>query len=122
MWRVERGDDKGSWTTFMCSPHRVGIDDLRGPSGPSGVNQLQGAFYMNDWPSPGNKTVFAGKPGWQARVRYDDTVVELYDWAQIPENEFAPPDEMKYLWGWKLVEEHHAAVPLEQLWPLSFVG
>lgn len=122
MWRIERCDGNGAWTTVMASPHRIGLDDIRGPPGPSPVNQTNGAFLMNDWPSPGNKSVFAGRRGWRARVCYDDTVVEVYDWAQVPENEFVPPDEMRYLWGWKLIERNTGKVPFEQLWPLSFVG
>ena len=120
MWYVQRSNDKGEWITMMHGPHRLRIDDLRGPPGPSPNNQLSGAFYMNDWPSPGNLTVFTGKPGMKACVRYEDTVVELYDWGKVPVNPRDP--ESDTLWGWKLVEQHHADVPFEQLWPMSFVG
>jgi len=75
---------------------------------------------MNGWPTPGNKSVFAGRRGWQARVRYDVALVELYDWDKIPENEFDPDTD--YLWGWKLVRDYKSNIPFDVLHPLSFVG
>lgn len=120
MFYVERVKDDGTVELMMTSPHRATIDDLRPPPGPSHINQGNGAFYMNEWPSPGNKTVFAGLPGWTARVRWNDIVIETYDWAEVPENEFDP--ETRYLWGWKLASENRSAVPFEELHPLSFVG
>ncbi len=122
MFYLERSDDKGNWTTLMASPHRIGVDDLHGPPDPpgGGASNVSAGSYMNSWPTPGNKSVFAGKQGWQARVRYNDIVIERYGWDKIPENEF-DPDTM-YLWGWKLVEEKRQAIPFEQLWPMSFVA
>ena len=120
MWHIERTDKEGNWHPMMLGPHRLKISDLRGPPGPPTGNQFTGAHYMNGWPSPGNLTEFAGKPGIQARVRYNDTVVELYDWGKVPVNPADP--ESDTLWGWKLIEQNHAQVPFEQLWPLSFIG
>ena len=116
MWRLDRGDDRGNWTTMMASPHRVRVSDLHGPHGDSNHN------FLDNAPSRDTNTVFTGKPGWHARIRHDDTVVEFFDWDLIPENEFEDPNdpETRMLWGWKLVEKNNVA--FEEMWPLSFVG
>ncbi len=113
MFYIERSDDKGNWSLMMASPTRIGIDDLRGPPEDSNHNYLSNS-------SPFNKSVFAGKRGWQARVRCDDTVVELFNWEKIPLNEMDPDSDTA--WGWKLIQEHRSAIPFEKLWPLSFIG
>lgn len=117
MFRVERSAGDGEWKLVMASPHRIGIDDIRAPPV---IASLGGGNLYGSTPSPDNKTVFAGKPGWLARVRYEDTAIEQYEWAKIPENEFDPDSDM--IWGWKLVHQAHSAIPAEKLWPLSFVG
>lgn len=120
MFRVERITADGDVQLMRACPHRIGIGDLAGPPGPHPTNQMNGAQYMNGWPTPGNATVFAGMKGWEARVRYNDTVIERFVWDKIPVNEFDPDSDT--LWGWKLVEQNHQAIPFEALWPLSFVG
>lgn len=122
MFRIERINPDGSIDLMMASPHRVTIGDLRGPSGPSHINQGNGAFYMNDWPTPGNKTVFSGRRGSRARVRWHDTVVEEYDWVLVPVNEFDPDPERPMIWGWQLASHNYESVPFEELHPLAFIG
>lgn len=123
MFRIERINPDGSTDLMMASPHRITIDDIRGPPGPSHVNQGSGADYMNGWPTPGNKTLFSGVRGSKARVRWHDTVIEEYNWELIPVNEFdTDPERAMMLWGWKLAYENRSAVPFEQLYPLSFAG
>lgn len=147
MFYIERIRPDGAVELMMASPHRIGIEDLRPPPGPSPINQNSGAFYMNEWPSPGNKSAFSGAPGYKAQVRWNDIVVEKYEWTKVPQNPFAeaildetekPANEMEaaffssvrdklelntdYLWGWKLIAERYNAVPFEELHPLSFIG
>ncbi len=113
MFYIERADEKGNWALMMAAPTRISVDDLRGPAEDSNHNYLGNT-------SPGYKTVFAGKRGWKARVRCDDTIVELYKWARIPLNEMDPDSDTA--WGWELVMDNRSAIPFEKLWPLSFVG
>lgn len=120
MFRVERSADGEDWTTLMASPSRIGIDDLHGPPGPHSINHTGGGDMFAGAPSPGNKTVLAGGPGWQARVRYEDTVIERYVWDRIPINELDP--ESDTIWGWKLIAQARHAIPAEKLYPLSFPG
>ena len=120
MFYVERIDDQGNVHLMMASPHQVGIDDIRGPPGPSSNNQLSGAFYMNGFPSPGNKSAFAGRRGWQARVRYFDQVVARYEWDRVPDNPFDADSDTS--WGWKLVEKNHVDIPPDRLWPINNFG
>ncbi len=113
MFYLERADDKGNWSLMMASPHRISVDDLHGPPEDANHNYLGNS-------SPGYKSIFAGKRGWQARVRCDDTVVELFKWTRIPLNAMDP--DSVTVWGWELVRENRSAIPFEKLWPLSFVG
>lgn len=114
-WRLERDDGGENWVTLMASPHRLNLEDLHGPS--AITSPIRSGDLYASLPIPGNKTVFAGVPGTKARIRYNDQLVELYEWAEIPINEFNL-DEGN-IWGWKLTVQHKAAVPFEELWPLQ---
>lgn len=118
MWYVDRADDQGNWTTMMASPTRVGIDDLHGPPGPHSNYHTFGGDLFGSLPSPGNKTCFAGARGWLARTRYNDTLVELYEWDKILDNPFDP--ESDYKWGWRMKTENYHCIPYEALWPQQF--
>src|SRR5215470_19534005 len=130
MWYVQRSNDKGEWITMMSGPHRLNIGDLRGSPGPAygpaisadglSMPRVCSGDLFSSLPTPGNLTVFSGKKGMQACVRYNDTITELYDWGKIPVNPADP--ESDTLWGWKLIEEHRIDVPFEELWPMSFIG
>lgn len=120
MFYVERSGDDGEWTMMMASPHRVGIDDLHGPPGPHSINHHGGGDLHKAQPTPGNKGHFSGRTGSEARVRYNDTIIERYAWALIPKNDLDP--ESPDVWGWKLVEEHRSSIPFEKLYPMSFLG
>lgn len=126
MFYIERGSGE-DWTLMMAGPHRLSLGDLHSApvhgyatSGTYTGGQQAGDLY-GSLPTPGNKTVFAGQRAphrdCQARVRYNDQVIELYQWDEIPVNEFDP--ETGYMMGWKLIEQHHVVVPVEELWPLQ---
>ena len=84
MWFLERSKlDTKDWDTLRMSSDPLSIGDVQGPSGA--------------YPPSG----FAGLPGMQARVRCDDSAVEVYDWDKIPEVPGDPNSNM--IWGWKLV-------------------
>ena len=118
MFYVERTDGNGTWTTLMAGPHRLGLDDVRGPPNADNKNyQNTGTAAHPPANSPWNKSAFAGLKGWQARVRYKDMVVERYEWAMVPINEL-DPDNSGWLWGWKLVERNAPPpIPLEEQLP-----
>lgn len=123
MFRIERINPDGSVDLMMTSPHRVGIDDLYGPPRSAVNNQMSGAFYLNDMPTPGSLSVFSGKEGSKARVRWNDVVFEEYEWHPlVPVNPRDPDTD--YLWGWRLTTDNRGAVPFEELHPVNvpFVG
>lgn len=107
MFHVERSDGAGNWTVMLVSPDPIGICDLHG----------QAETYPPSTP-PGFKSAFSGKPGWQARVRYKDTVLDVYEWEKIPLNPLDPDTELA--WGWKHLAHFHREIP--GLYPLSFTG
>jgi hypothetical protein len=114
VFRIERSADEwNTWDLMMCSPHRVTVDDLHGPP-----EDLHNQFPPTT--SPGNKSAFSGKKGWQARVRWHDSVIEIYEWDMIPVNEFDP--ETDTVWGWKMIYDNRRSIPAEKLYPLSFIG
>ena len=115
MWRVDRQDDAGNWTTLLASPTRVGVDDVRGTSVSAVIG---GGDLYASLPTPGNKSSFAGHRGCHARVRYNDTMVELYTWQKVLENPNDPDSD--YKWGWGKVAENYSCVPFEALWPQQF--
>lgn len=118
MWYVERKPDGEQWHTMMVSTTRIGVTDLHGPPGPHSNYHTFGGDLYASLPTPGNQTSFAGRPGWQVRVRHNDTMVELFDWDRILDNPADPDSD--YKWGWKLVAENYGCVPFEDLWPQQF--
>lgn len=112
MFYIERTDGNGTWTTLMAGPHRIGLDDVRGPPQADNRNyQNTGTAAHPPANTPWNKSAFAGLKGWQARVRYKDSVVERYEWAGVPLNTLDPDGGGGSLWGWQLVERNDADIP-----------
>lgn len=102
MWFIERSRlDSKEWDLLRISSDPMDMNSIQGPS--------------SGYPPSG----FMGLPGMQARLRCDDSAVEVYDWAKIPVNPSDPESDM--MWGWKLVVRNN--------WPpgaaashLTFVG
>lgn len=98
---IERNNGE-MWTCLFAAEHYIDPYSFGGP---------QEMFPQPE--SPGNVTVFAGRPGWQARLRFDDQVMAVYVWDKIPEN---PGDEHSMSkWGWKLSERFAVSIPLEKM-------
>jgi len=105
---VERYDG-ARWTCLMMAQHYINPSAIQGP--PEIDTDGKGSYPPAR--TPGNASAFAGKPGWNARVRFDDQVMELYDWDKVPEN---PADEnSQTLWGWKLRQRFAVAIPVDRI-------
>lgn len=97
MFYVERSRDGRHWTALMAFPAQIGPDDFHGAPD----------RHVSDT-TPGNVHALGGDIGWQVRVRCDDCLVELFEWAQIPLNPNDPHSDKA--WGWKSIQRNHGAV------------
>lgn len=114
MFYVERDPGGGNWTTMLSSPHQIGVSDLQGP-------RTTDQYNFPPAVTPGNKSAFAGLPGWKARVRHNDTLMEEYVWDKVPINPHDP--ESDTYWGWKRVFVNEAGFsPDSPSGPMGFIG
>lgn len=105
---VERHNGE-CWTCLLTAEHYVNPSSIGGPP----EQHDNGAGLFPPARTPGNKTAFAGLPGWQARVRFDDQVMEIYDWEKVLENPADP--ESARLWGWCLRNRYKVMVPPDRV-------